>query len=149
MGKCVVLMSYEFWTEFLTEGSGFDHIECTKGLPDGATLVGSFLEEKSGIALPTLGLIFEHSDISSMVDSERYSVVIPSGERLPILDVEFKKELSPKEYTYTFTLKKPGHLRIRAKGWISPSSNTIEIGYYARDTFSPMADFPYELEMLC
>ena len=65
MGKRAVEVSGEFWQEICTKGWSAGHpdrLECVEGLPEDATFVAAYYEQREGLALPIVVFVFEHPD---------------------------------------------------------------------------------------
>jgi len=87
MGKRAIEISGELWQEWLTRGFsiGFpDKIECTEGLPEGATFHAAFYRQWPGMSVsitPSLVFVFEHPDWPAQ----------ELGKVIPSIDVVFRK----------------------------------------------------------
>jgi hypothetical protein len=90
MTKRAVRISRELWTEILTTGWHAEHIECVEGLPERATLVGTFLRDDvcdgiSGEEWGDLVLIFEHPDWKPVITETGFTVETPNGEQVLVI----------------------------------------------------------------
>lgn len=152
MPKCAVVMTHQFVTMFVTQGWS-EWLKCIKGIPEDAVLVEWFIS--SGIVgtrklvdLPHLCLIFQYLE---GVELDKHLLVrTPSGENVPVAIVQHgKRDDIPKEMSHTFTIDKPGKLRIKSLGDISVSTDNAEgMGHYGSSRLLSNVPLPYEMEEL-
>lgn len=150
MPKCAVVMSYKHIVDFCTQGWCAERIEVATGLPRDSVLVNWFVEPRDvltfgTIELPKLILVFQYHGHVELREFAR--VMTPFGEELPVAEIEFKALKPPKEQAYTFTIDKPGKLRIKTLGNVSVSTNAAEgMGSYYSHHFLPYEPLPYGME---
>jgi hypothetical protein len=91
MPKRAVLVSFQLWKEWLTQGFRASNIECTKGLPEDAVLLGTFEKPsviRGVVTVPELVAVFESPSLEPYRDGE-YTVTTPDGDELPLITPEF------------------------------------------------------------
>lgn len=119
MGRRAVLMSFELWKEILTQGWKAEYIECTKGLPDDAEIIGTYnrqkLQQRAGLIIPRqdLVILFESQEWNNA--DKGYRERLPNGDEVLILDVEWSTEHDHKCKTLTYE-DRGERRRVRVRG---------------------------------
>lgn len=126
MGRRAVLMSFELWKDVLTKGWTAEYIECTKGLPESARLVGTYsrqrLQEREGFVIPQQDLVvlFESDEWND--GAKGYRERLPNGDDVLILDIEWSTEYDHKCRTLIYKDRgEERRVRVRGMGHASIS----------------------------
>lgn len=115
MPKRAVMVSFELWKEWMTQGFMSGGLECIKGLPGDAVLLDLFPRQYGVIGTPELIAVFESASFEPLQEDE-YTITAPSGETLPTFTPMFKSHKLEIRYSVV-SWREDGHerkIRIRS-----------------------------------
>jgi len=72
-----VQISHELWKQMMTQGYTTGGLRCVKGLPEGATLIDAWIDDRRGP--PDLVFVFESDNWADDVLWQAFSIKRPEG----------------------------------------------------------------------
>jgi hypothetical protein len=150
MPKRAVLVSFQLWKEWLTQGFKVRDIECTNGLPENAVLVQTFFGSLGSVLVPTAVAVFDSPSLEPYCDGE-YTVITPEGEKIPVFDPEFTVREWREQYSLISWSEDGEDRKIAIRSTGHPSVLFNWRPDHGQGC-NPLADDPscqYEVEWLC